>query len=146
MKKPSSEGALTNTGVLNFLSFFTFLFIRVTFIGVTWVNKITCFKCKTLWYIICMLHFVFTTQSQTSLHRHGFELLYPLRPPPHIPFPLVTTVILLSVSMSFCFLFVYLLLTVLYPTHEWNDMVLEFFGLTAFAFYDILKVYSYGCK
>ena len=73
----------------------------------------------------CISHCVPTTQNQVNFHYHIFDPLYLLVPP--TPFPLVT-IILLSVSKRFClfFFFVYLLLLLLYPTYEWNYMVLDF--------------------
>ena len=61
---------------------FPLLKISVEFIGVTLVNKMIGFKYTILWYIICILHCVFTTIiSQISFHHHLFDSLYPLLPP-----------------------------------------------------------------
>ena len=40
------------------------------------------FKHTILWYFICILHCVLTTQSLVSLRHHLLDPLYPLHPPP----------------------------------------------------------------
>ena len=103
-----------------FLKMFT-----LNLLGWHWLIKSYRFQCTILWYMICTLHSVFTTKSWMSFCHHMFDPLLSLPPLPQPPFSLVSA-ILLSVSMSFCS-FICLTCSVLYPTYEWNHMILDFF-------------------
>ena len=71
-----------------------------------------------------------TTHSQISFHHHILASLYPLPLPHFLPSGHHHTVVCL-----------YLRVSVLYPTYEWNHMVLSFFWLTYFTYHNILKVH-----
>ena len=73
--------------------------------------------------MVCIVHCVFTTQSQVSFSHYIFDSFYPFLPsfyPP--PFPVVTTILLSVCQLSFV-LFIHSLLSVLYPTYEWNTAI-----------------------
>ena len=119
------------------VSHFGFFIFRLTLLGWHWLIKLS--RIQVYNSIIGYLY-------SASCAHHPKSNLFPT---PHMgaslsftnsshfpfpfPFPRATTM-LLSESVGFCLfvLFVHLLLTVLYPTYEFNHMVLDFLCLTYF--------------
>ena len=57
-----------------YIFFLSFNFLKLSLLGWHWLIALyISFKCTTLWYIICALYYVFTTQSLGSLHHHKFD-------------------------------------------------------------------------
>ena len=86
-----------------FNTLFLLLYIDffIKFIGVPLVNKIIqVFKCRFLWYIICVLYCEPTTQSHIfpiTVYLTFFTLFYIPLPP---SFPLVTTIWSMSMALK----------------------------------------------
>ena len=85
---------------------------------------------------IYILHGVLTIQSLVSFPRHIFDALYFLHPPGS-PLPSGNHCTVICVCEFI--LCVHLLLSVLYPTSEWNRMVLICFCLPYFTYYILSK-------
>ena len=53
-----------------------FISLNQSYWGDTCKWNYIAFKCTFVWHFICILHCVFTTQSQISFHHHIFDHLY----------------------------------------------------------------------
>ena len=71
----SYSSLFKNNIVINFL---------LNWLGWHWLIRLYNFRCTFLWYVICILHCVPTTQSQIIFCHHIIGLLCPLLPSPTI--------------------------------------------------------------
>ena len=126
----------------SFLTFLCLFIFKLNVLGWHWLIRLRRFQVRVsmvqgLCVALCTRH----PQSNHLLSPCSFVwALYPSLPRTPLPSGNRHTVVCVWVLVCLFFLFVHYFLSVLYPTHEWNHRVLNFFCLTLFC----LASYSQG--